>query len=136
MKSEPKRVLVVEDECAIRESILIYLDHAGYQVEGAENGIEGLDCVRSSSFDLIILDMKMPYLDGHQFSRNLHDMAVHVPILVITAWDDHRPVLQEAGRLEKTFTLKQILAEVTRIIGAADSREQEAQAQSNPPAGK
>jgi DNA-binding response OmpR family regulator len=116
MPTATRRILVVEDEPTVREPVLAFLTHWGYQAEGAENGIEALDCIKSRMYDLLIMDIKMPYLDGQKLSRVLQEESIRVPILVITALDGHEVFPQEAGRLIKTFAMKQLQAEVERIF--------------------
>jgi len=60
----PYRVLVVDDETAIREAIRMTLEYEGYRVEEARSGQDGIDKAAKTPYDAILLDIKMPILDG------------------------------------------------------------------------
>ncbi|MBN1594598.1 response regulator [candidate division FCPU426 bacterium] len=109
-------LLVVEDEVSIREPIVLFLKSQGFQVDAAENGIEALHCIRLRAYDLIILDLKMPYIDGQQLTQALQDENIRVPILVTTAAKSKEKLYQEVGRLHKIFTLKTLGQEVRGIL--------------------
>ncbi len=102
------RLLLVEDEDLIRAPLATFLADEGYEVETAENGIEALNSLRERSYDLIILDMKMPYIDGSQLSKILQDEKIRTPVLVITAVDNQSPVHHEIARILKPFSFKQV----------------------------
>ncbi len=111
-----RRILVVEDEPTVREPILVFLRHKGYAAEGAENGVEALDCLKRNPYDLVILDIKMPYLDGRALSQILRDECLTVPVLVITAYAEEEPLAQEKGRLLKSFSFEELHAQIRKIL--------------------
>ncbi len=114
-----KRLLVVDDEMIIRDPISLYLEELGYEVEHAENGVEALHLICSKDYDLVILDISMPYMNGHELSQALKDEGKNVPLLVISAKDPSTPLQQEAGRLIKPFSLKTLAREIESILNAA-----------------
>jgi DNA-binding response OmpR family regulator len=110
------RLLVIDDESSIRKPLVIYLRSQGYDVAEAENAIEGLDCLKRSRYDLLILDLKMPYLSGADLSRIMDEENLQVPILVITACANGERLKQEVGRLQKAFSLETLLQTVQIIL--------------------
>jgi len=116
MSGKCYNILAVEDEDSIREPMLAFLADRGYEVTGAENGVEALDWLKSRTFDLLILDLKLPYINGRQLSQTLAEEQIKIPILVITALADHEVIYQEAGRLIKMFDFLSLLGKVEQIL--------------------
>ncbi|RYD02380.1 hypothetical protein N752_23910 [Desulforamulus aquiferis] len=81
------RVLVVDDEDKIRQVIRIYLTNEGFDVGEAEDGEKALSMFRVSSWDLIILDVMMPKLDGVTVCQEIRKTS-KVPIIMLTAKND------------------------------------------------
>ena len=81
----PARVLVVEDGQVNRKLIGLILRRAGVEVATAENGQIALDLVRQQRFDVILMDMQMPVMDGYTATRHLRATGVATPIVALTA---------------------------------------------------
>ncbi|MBA4111259.1 MAG: hypothetical protein C0487_16895 [Leptothrix sp. (in: Bacteria)] len=81
----PRRVLVVDDGAENRELVRLVLEETGLVVAEAINGQEALDMVAQSSFDLVLMDMQMPVMDGVVATRLLRERGVKTPILALTA---------------------------------------------------
>ncbi len=79
------RVLVVDDGEENRELVTLVLEEAGLTVEGAENGQVGLDKGREGNYDVILMDIQMPVLDGYQATTALRQAGVDTPIFALTA---------------------------------------------------
>ncbi len=79
-----KRILVVDDNHAIRATITTYLRDKGYEVTEAVDGIQGLDRGLSATFEAIILDVVMPGIDGWKLCGMLREKGVQTPILMLT----------------------------------------------------
>jgi len=79
------RVLVVDDGDENRELVTLVLEEAGLQVEGAENGKVGLDKGRQGNFDVILMDIQMPVMDGYEATTALRQAGVETPIFALTA---------------------------------------------------
>jgi CheY-like chemotaxis protein len=79
-------VLVVEDDDAIRAMLLVVLEAADYAVRGVTNGIEALEAIAAWRPDVIVLDLRMPVMDGYEFlSRRLADPDLaSIPVVVVT----------------------------------------------------
>jgi len=119
-------VLIVEDERKISAYIKRGLEEQSYAVDVAFTGREALDWAETVTFDLIVLDVLLPELDGISVCRTLRKRGLRVPILMLTARDaiDDRVAGLDAGAddyLVKPFALKELLARL-RALGrrAAD----------------
>src|SRR5947209_6780179 len=106
-------ILVVDDDPAILSTVPDILEFEAYQVERAANGAEGLAVVERVRPRLVLLDMRMPVLDGWQFAYALKERGINLPILVMTAAQDARRWAQEIGAqgyIAKPFDLSDLLA--------------------------
>jgi CheY-like chemotaxis protein len=79
------RVLVVDDGDENRELVTLVLEEAGLQVDGAENGKVGLDKGRAGNYDVILMDIQMPVMDGYEATTALRQAGVDTPIFALTA---------------------------------------------------
>jgi CheY-like chemotaxis protein len=115
----PERaILVIDDDAAIRATVADILEAEGYAVAVATNGLEGLHAVERALPMLVLLDMRMPVLDGWGFARALQARRIQVPILVMTAAQDARRWAQEvdaAGYIAKPFDLEDLVGAVERF---------------------
>jgi len=112
------RVLVVDDEPAIRFVVAETLTFEGYPVKTAGNGEEALKILEQERPELVLLDMRMPVLDGWGFARELKRRGVDVPIVVMTAAQNARGWSREIGAtayLAKPFDLVDLLDTVERL---------------------
>jgi CheY-like chemotaxis protein len=113
------RVLVADDDDAIRESLVELLETEGYATTAARNGAEALELLRAHAVSVVLLDLKMPEVDGYEFrARQLEDPAIaDVPVIVISA--DHRAdVARLAGAelVSKPFDVAPLLAMIRELI--------------------
>jgi DNA-binding response OmpR family regulator len=116
------RVLIVEDERRLAENIARSLrESAGYAVDAAFDGEEGLFMAESNPYDLIILDLMLPKLDGQGILAQIRRSGSAVPVLVLTARDEKESVvaLLNSGAddyLAKPFDLGELLARAKALI--------------------
>ena len=111
-------ILVVDDDPSILTTVCEILDLEGYPVETAANGAEALRAVERSRPSLVLLDMRMPVLDGWGFARALKERGLELPILVMTAAQNARRWAEEIGadgHLAKPFELPDLLDAVERL---------------------
>jgi DNA-binding response OmpR family regulator len=115
-----EKILVVEDETALQETLTYNLERQGYQVDVAGDGRAALEVARRGSPNLIILDLMLPVLDGYEVCRILRQ-EMSVPILILTARDDEidRVIGLEIGAddyLTKPFSMRELLARVKALL--------------------
>ena len=122
-----KRALVVEDEPAIRELMRFHFDLAGFAVDEVDDGRRALDRSRDTTFDLILLDVMLPGLDGISVCRAVRAEPTNrrTPILMITARDGESDTVLglESGAddyLTKPFGVRELMARVTAITRRHD----------------
>jgi DNA-binding response OmpR family regulator len=111
------RILVVEDEPNVVEFIEQGLKEEGYVVDVASDGELALDFAQTYPYDLIILDVLLPKLDGRQVARTLRARGINTPILMLTALDDvdDRVAGLDSGAddyLVKPFAYRELLARI------------------------
>ncbi len=110
-------ILVIDDDPALLDTVSMILQDEGYVVEQATNGAEGLAMIDRVRPALVVLDMRMPVMDGWGFVRALGDRRTTVPILVMTAAQDARRWAYEVGAdgfLAKPFEIDDLIAAVAR----------------------
>ena len=116
------RILVVEDNRDILANVLDYLQLKGYSVDCAQDGLSGLHLASTGQYDLIVLDIMLPGIDGYQVCKRLREDAHNeVPILMLTARDTLEQRLQglNAGAddyLVKPFALSELVARIEAIL--------------------
>jgi two-component system, OmpR family, response regulator MprA len=115
------RVLVVDDDRAVRESLRRSLEFNGYAVSLASDGAEALAGIGSQAPDVVVMDLMMPRLDGLETTRALRAAGNDVPILVLTARDavGDRVEGLDAGAddyLTKPFALQELLARLRALL--------------------
>lgn len=111
-------ILVVEDEPDIRRLVSEILESSGSSVLAAENGSEALEILEREQVSLILLDMRMPVLDGWGFARAARLMGIDAPIVVMTAAENARRWASEVGAhdyVAKPFEVTALLAAVERV---------------------
>ncbi|MCH2107375.1 MAG: response regulator transcription factor, partial [Planctomycetes bacterium] len=121
MSESESKILVVDDEPNLAEGIIENLRAEGYQVGYAEDGIKGLASATEEPWDLIILDVMMPGLDGFAVCEALRAESNQVPVLFLTAKDETDDRVQglAAGGddyLTKPFDLRELLLRVQAIL--------------------
>lgn len=122
------RVLIVEDERKISAYVKRGLEEQGYAVDAVYTGRDALDWAEAAPYDLIILDILLPELDGLSVCRELRRSGARMPILMLTARDavDDRVAGLDAGAddyLVKPFALKELLARLRALTRRAANVE-------------
>jgi two-component system response regulator PhoP len=118
------RVLVVEDEAALRETLKVRLTEAGFAVDVAQDGEEGLFAGREYPLDVAIIDLGLPKLAGLEVIRRLRAAGKTFPILILTArdnWQDKVEGLQAGADdyVAKPFHFEEVLARLQALLRRA-----------------
>ena len=115
-----EKILVVDDEVSLQETLAYNLKKQGYDVKTTGDGSEALDLAREIKPDLIILDVMLPGLDGFEICRILR-REMSTPVLMLTARDDEidRVVGLEVGAddyMAKPFSMRELVARVKAML--------------------
>jgi len=121
-KFPPKRVLVVDDGPENRELLRLVLSETGLRIEEAENGMVGVDKARAQAYDLILMDMQMPVMDGITATRTLREDGQKLPIIALTAnamVGSEKAVMEAgcSGYLTKPINIDELLQTVADLLG-------------------
>lgn len=116
-------ILVVDDERAIRELISVILRSAGHQIIAASNGIEGIALFRSSPerFDLILTDLQMPVMNGHELIKLARETSASAKIICMSGYTDE-PLPARIEFLQKPFQPAVLLARVSEMLNRPTNR--------------
>ena len=114
------RILVVDDDESIRQIVRLCLSDEGYEVFEAANGVDALEMLPDCQPDLILLDLRMPVMDGWEFARRYrHGPGPHVPIVAFVAALNAQlecADLEATSILAKPFDLDDLLAIVRDLV--------------------
>ena len=124
------KILVVDDEKVLVKGIKFNLENEGYQVEVGYDGQSAVDLARSGAFDLIILDLMMPKIDGLQACIRIREFS-NVPIIILTAKgeDADKLIGFESGAddyITKPFNILELKARIRALLRRAGMTQQEA----------
>ncbi|MCK9455385.1 response regulator transcription factor [Sulfurimonas sp.] len=114
------KILLLEDEVMLNESICEYLEAEGHQVESFFDGLNALEAIKEKAYDLLILDITVPGLDGLSFLEKIHVIKIHVPVIYISALVDIEDISRAYDLgcndyLKKPFHLKELSLRVSRV---------------------
>ncbi|MBN2386010.1 MAG: response regulator [Anaerolineales bacterium] len=86
-KNAGKKILCIEDEAEMIDLIRLILSRRGYEVQGANGGLEGIEMIRQDKPDLVLLDLMMPDMDGWEVYQQMKadEATRHIPVIVVTA---------------------------------------------------
>lgn len=124
-----KQILIVEDDPDIQELLCAYLRDAGYAPSAAGDGVEALNLFRTRSFDLVLLDLMLPKIDGFAVCELIRRQS-QVPILMVTALDGEEHQLRGFGMdiddyVTKPFSMPVLLEKIRVILRRRGSTEED-----------
>jgi DNA-binding NtrC family response regulator len=116
-----KKVLIIDDDEAVRRVLEIHLTGSDYDVSSAKNAREGLELANSECYDLVLCDLKLPDKSGIEVIKELRTEHINLPIVVISGFIDEHIAneVRSAGAVEyisKPFLKKTILSLLSRIL--------------------
>jgi two-component system response regulator RegX3 len=125
------RVLVVEDEEAIREGLIDVLVFHGYDVDSAATGPEGLDKALTGRFDLILLDIMLPGIDGYEICDRIRAKDRYQPIIMLTAKSSDEEIIHglKLGAddyVPKPFSIQQLVLRVEAVLRRSQVGQEQA----------
>lgn len=126
------KLLVIEDEQNISSVIKAYLEHEGYEVLLAADGVEGLSAFRKNLPDVVVLDLMLPYISGEQVLSEIRRIS-DVPVLILTAKSGENDVVGNLEKgaddyLSKPFRPKELVARVNAVLRRASKGKDTAKA--------
>lgn len=132
------KILVVDDEQVLVKGIKFNLEHEGYQVEVGFDGEQAVELAREGSFDLILLDLMMPKIDGLQACMRIREFS-NVPIIMLTAKGEDTDKIMgfECGAddyITKPFNLLELKARVRALLRRSGAAERKRRRRCSPPA--
>ncbi|MFB4166694.1 response regulator transcription factor [Virgibacillus sp. JSM 102003] len=126
-----KRILIVDDEASIVTLLKFNVEQAGFEVDEAYNGLQAIQKAEGVSYDLIVLDLMLPEMDGMDVCKHLRNNKIDTPILMLTAKDDEfdKVLGLELGAddyLTKPFSPKEVVARIKAILRRSQKSEETA----------
>ena len=127
MASDEKKILLVEDEKAIRDAVAAYLERESYIVRGVGDGQSAVEEFEKHSFDLVILDLMLPKLSGERVCRAIRETS-NVPIIMLTAKGEvndriHGLEMGADDYVVKPFEMKELLARINAVLRRSEIPE-------------
>ena len=116
-----KKILLVDDDEWIRDSLTLYFDTEGWHILAVETAEEGLELLKQEDWDIILTDYKLPGIDGLTFSKKIQEIRPDAIKILITAYKDKEVVSESVGAgiqdlIDKPFTIKTIEESLSRLI--------------------
>jgi DNA-binding NtrC family response regulator len=128
MAAKKRKILIVEDEAVVRESVRDWLIEDGYDVDVAENGDEALEKIKKEEFGVIVLDLKLPGIDGLQVFEHAKELKPETKGVIITAYPS-KETQEKAKRLglldylSKPFKVEDLEKLITEALGEAERKK-------------
>lgn len=121
------KILLLEDEVMLNESISEYLETFGHKVESFFDGLEAFAAMKTNSYDLYILDINVPQIDGLSILEQLHELKIHVPAIYISALVDIEDISRAYNLgcfdyLKKPFHLKELALRIERVMASSSTQ--------------
>jgi DNA-binding response OmpR family regulator len=116
-----KRILLIEDEESLAIGLEYNLCEEGYIVDWAKNGRDGIEKINTGNYDLIIVDLMLPYHDGFEITKLIRSRDVQMPVLILTARSSNEDKIKglDYGAddyVVKPFNLKELLLRIERML--------------------
>jgi len=128
MKSKKRKILLVEDETVLREALRDWLTEDGYDVECVDSGEEALDRIKKEQFGVVVLDLRLPGIDGLQVFEQAKELKSETKGIIITAYPS-KETLEKAKRLGlldylvKPFKLEELEKLIRGALGEVEKKK-------------
>lgn len=116
------KLLIVEDEENLRDLYAEELEESGYEVSRASNGKEAIDLVRKKDFDLVIMDIRMPEMDGIETLGKIISLERKIPVIIYTAYSNYKSNFMTwtaDAYLTKSSNLDELKGKISELIATA-----------------
>lgn len=128
MKNKKRKILLVEDEAVLREALQDWLTTDGYEVETTESGEEALERIKNEEFGVIVLDLRLPGLDGLRVFEEVKDVKPEIKGVIITAYPSTETLIKakEIGLLDylpKPFNIEDLERIISGALEEVDGRK-------------
>ena len=120
-KLKDKKILLVDDDEWIRDSLTLYFDSEGCNMMAVETAEEGMELLTQQNYDIILIDYKLPGIDGLTFSRKIQEICPDAIKILITAYKNKKVVSEAVSAgiqdlIDKPFTIKTIEDSISRLL--------------------
>ena len=120
-KLKDKKILLVDDDEWIRDSLTVYFGTEGCHILAVETAEEGLELLKQEGWDIILTDYKLPGIDGLTFSKKIHEIRPDAIKILITAYKNKEVVSEAVNAgiqdlIDKPFTIKTIENSISRLL--------------------
>jgi DNA-binding response OmpR family regulator len=119
------RILIVEDEENLRELYAEELSESGYEVEKAHNGKDALNLINKKDFDIVLMDIRMPEMDGIETLGKIITMEKKIPVIIYTAYSNYKSNFMTwtaDAYLTKSSNLDELKAKIEELLAAKKSQ--------------
>ncbi|OIO07950.1 response regulator [Candidatus Falkowbacteria bacterium CG_4_10_14_0_2_um_filter_41_15] len=122
INTSPKKVLIADDEKAIAKALALKLTKAGFATEVAVNGVEAIDKIKATKFDLIVLDLIMPEKDGFAVLEYMRTKKINYPVLVASNLSQEEDLkrAKDLGAIDyfikSNLSLQEIIDHIKKIL--------------------
>jgi DNA-binding NtrC family response regulator len=116
------KILVIDDDESTRESLTSYLSELGYEVYEADNGLKGLEMIKSNFPDLVISDIRMSGLNGIELAYVVKGLNYNIPIILVSCYDNADIKFEESycfAYLQKPLDISDLKLNIVRALKRA-----------------
>jgi len=127
MGEKGKTILVIEDNPDVLAMIVKHLEHEGFTVVTAADGMEGLKTLKAGGYDLVVTDIVMPYVSGTGLVTALKESKPYIPIIAITGYGEEPEAVATEKKadlvLSKPVKMSQLKEHITRLLSLSEKEE-------------
>lgn len=122
MKKNNKKILIVEDEAPMAKALVLKFEHNGFVVKSAPNGEDALVILKDETFDVIIMDLMMPEVDGFKVLEQINKLKIETPVFILSNLsqdEDKQKVIElgaEAFFIKSNVSIKEMVEQVEDFL--------------------
>lgn len=127
MENKQKRILLVDDEANVRRVFSDVLKKEGYIVKGVKDGPEAIKAVEQEKFDLALVDLRMPRMNGIEVLENIKKIKPNIPVIIYTGYGSVTTAVESMRRkaadyLNKPFSPEELKSSIRKALKGAEGR--------------